>query len=200
VLPKATLTGNALSYDKPPTFEEWQAHGKALQSCSGSVLWWIGDWFVWGEKQFGEEAYQAVGDYEPETVRNAVFVCSRVGQSNRVSLGFWHHSAVAALDDEQQKRWLAKAEELELTVRELRASIKTGRVVLQAEIEAQKLIAPALTDVGVVFHSPEWMRWEKQKWPERDSLPLAVRREWLRELEVPAKMYETLRKELEQEE
>ena len=105
-LPKATITNNALIYnDQPPTFDEWMTHGAALQQCSGAALWWIGDWFVWGEQQFGESAYQAVGDYEPETVRCAVWVSSRVSRANRrASLSWTHHQQVAALDPADQDK------------------------------------------------------------------------------------------------
>lgn len=198
-LPKATLTENALAYgEAKPTFDEWQEHGKALQQCSGAALWWVGDWFVYGEQQFGEMAYQAVGDYEPETVRGAVWTCSRVLQKNRkAELGFMHHKMVAAMPESEQVKWLGLAVEHQLTTRELSASIKAGRIVRQPEIDAQKLIGPALVDVELVFHNPQWQRFVKQQWPERDRIDMAEKLRWLAVLREPVEMYETLKREVE---
>jgi hypothetical protein len=197
-LPKATLTDNALVYsDQPPTFEEWQAHGKALQQCSGAALWWVGDWFVYGENRFGEEAYQAVGDYEPETVRKAVWVSSRVPLRHRTPLLSWkHHDAVASQEPADQVKWLGLAVEHQLTTRELYASIKAGRVVSQSEIDAQKTIAPALVDVELVFHDPKWQRFVKQQWADRNNVPSEEKRRWLEALREPARMAAELEKEL----
>jgi hypothetical protein len=197
-LPKATITDNALVYnDQPPTFEEWQAHGTALQKCSGAALWWVGDWFVWGEQQFGEKAYQAVGDYEPETVRKAVWVASRVSLgARRPNLPFTFHQEVAPLDPAAQEHWLAVAESHAMTRQELRASIKAGRVMSQAEIDAQKTIAPALVDVELVFHGAPWQRFVKQQWVDRNKASAEEKRRWLEALREPARMAAELEKEL----
>jgi hypothetical protein len=196
-LPKASLTENGLTYDQTPTFAEWEAHGKALQQCSGATLWWVGDWFVYGENRFGEESYQAVGDYEPETVRCAVWVSSRVVLHNRRAEISWnHHKIIASLEPAEQVKWLGLAVEHKLTTRELSASIKAGQVVRQADIDAQKQIAGALVDVELVFHDPKWQRFVKQQWADRNNVPSEEKRRWLEALREPARMAAELEKEL----
>lgn len=196
-LPKASLTENGLTYDQTPTFAEWEAHGKALQQCSGATLWWVGDWFVYGEGRFGEEAYQGVGDYHTETIRTAVWVCSRVSQRNRrASLGHLHHRLVAAMDEPDQVKWLGLAVEHKLTTRELSASIKAGKIMRQADIDAQKQIAGALVDVELVFFGAPWQRFVKQQWEARSAVSIEEKRRWLEALREPARMAAELEKEL----
>lgn len=197
-LPKASLTECALFYEQTPTYAEWEAHGLALRQCSGAALWWIGDWFVWGEQQFGEEAYQAVGYYEPETIRKAIWISSRIPLANRNSkLSHAHHQEVAACSPGEQGKWLDLAEKEGLTKNELRASIKAGKVVTQDEIDQQRELAPALVDVELVFQTPHWLRFVKQQWIDRDKLPVGEKRRWLEALREPARMAAELERELE---
>ena len=196
-LPKASLTENGLTYDQTPTFAEWEAHGKALQQCSGATLWWVGDWFVYGEGRFGEEAYQAVGDYEPETVRLSVWVASRCLPANRrKELSHKHHALVAAMLPDEQAKWLDLSVKHKLTTRELSASIKVGQVVRQADIDAQKQIAGALVDVELVFFGAPWQRFVKQQWEARNTVGIDEKRRWLEALREPARMAAELEKEL----
>jgi len=81
-------------------------------------------------------------------------------------------------------------------MRELRASIKVGRIVSQEEIDAQRAIAPALVDVELVFHDPKWLRFVKQQWNDRASIPVDEKRRWLEALREPARMAAELEKEL----
>lgn len=195
-LAKLAATDSSLIYTEIPTYAEWDAHGKSLDRCNAAILWWIGDWFIYGENHFGEEAYQAVGDYEPETVRNAVWVASRVRQANRNSLSYSHHQEVAALEEHDQIKWLAIAESERLTKRELRASIKAGQVVRQADIDAQKQIAGALVDVELVFFGAPWQRFVKQQWEARSAVSIEEKRRWLEALREPARMAAQLEQEL----
>jgi hypothetical protein len=198
VLPKLAATDSSLIYTEIPTYAEWDAHGKSLDRCNAAILWWIGDWFIYGENRFGEEAYQAVGEYETETVRWAVWVASRVAQSNRrPELRHKHHQYVAALEPADQVKWLGLAVEHKLTTRELSASIKAGQVVRQADIDAQKQIAGALVDVELVFFGAPWQRFVKQQWEARNTVSIEEKRRWLEALREPARMAAELEKELE---
>lgn len=47
--------------DLPPnlSFEDWQAVGRALRHMEANVSWWLGDWWRFGERKYGEAASQA---------------------------------------------------------------------------------------------------------------------------------------------
>jgi hypothetical protein len=51
--------GDALtptSYDLPAdiTVDQWLEAGRALGRVRGSTMWWIGDWWAYGEHAYGE--------------------------------------------------------------------------------------------------------------------------------------------------
>ena len=95
-----------------PSFVKWEDMGKIIRMMEGAVLWWWGDWINYGEKQYGEMYSQALdeSDYEYQTLRNAVWVAGRIEMSRRLdNLSWGHHQMVAALEPEQQDKWLALA-------------------------------------------------------------------------------------------
>ena len=198
-LPNASLTPQALCYDAKPSFDEWQAHGEFLRSCNGASMWWIGDWFVWGEQEFGEEAYQAVDGYDSETIRKAIWVSNNVTLDRRnPKLSWTHHSCIASCDAASQTKWLDAAQEHDLTQRELQASIKAGKLITQADLDARKAESVGdLLDLQLIFADPRWLRFKKQQWNNRHNLAPEQRLAWLEVLKEAAEMYETLRQEEE---
>jgi len=139
-----TVTGN-------PTFEEWQNCGDFLKQAERSVQFWIGDWLNYGEKKYGETYSQAleITDYEEGTLRDAKWVSSKVPLSLRNdNLEFNHHRAVAPLKPEEQKFWLAKAEEEHLSVSDLRHEIKQERLEKQVSLPSDKY--------RVFYADPPW--------------------------------------------
>lgn len=197
-LPKASLTENALVYNQKPNFGEWVAAGSLLQRADKAARWWLGDWFVWGEQEFGDQAYQAVEDSDPEQLRWAIYCAQRVALCNRrPKLLFGHHQAVAHLEPAEQDKWLGIAEDKRLSVRELKASIKAGKLMLQEDIDALQRSLPQIGDIAFVFASPVWQRFKHQDWAERDKATIEQRKAWLEMLREPAEMAATLARELE---
>jgi len=112
-----TPTGLVIRADL--TQDDYAALGRILgglhdgaKSTWDALRWSIGDWLLFGEGKFGEEAAQiadAVGR-SVHTMQNYTWVCSRVAPSRRrPELSWSHHEAVAGLEPRAQRRWLDKA-------------------------------------------------------------------------------------------
>jgi len=69
-------------------------------------------------------------DYEYQTLANFKYVASNVEFSLRKeNLSFKIHEEVASLEPKDQKIWLDKAEQNNLTIRELRQAIKAHKTL-----------------------------------------------------------------------
>ena len=89
--------------------------------------WWVGDWAIYGENQYGDayaEIVEATG-LNYQMVADDKYVCGRIQFSSRnENLTFKHHRVVAPLPLKQQDRWLARAEKEGWSAGELRRQIK----------------------------------------------------------------------------
>ena len=122
----AVYQNTGLQIQEELSFGDWQSVGQQIQRAAHAVMWWLGDWWAYGESRFGEEAPQGVAEqYSSHTLQNAAWVCKAIEPSRRrESLSFSHHDAVAGLDAEAQDKWLSAAEEEGWSVHEFRAQIK----------------------------------------------------------------------------
>lgn len=102
---------------------QWKAVGEQLISVEKSVMWWIGDWWVYGEQKYGERA-SAVKDWDGpsfQSCQDAGWVCKKFPRQirsdgvetsrRREVLTFNHHKEVAALPPEEADELLDWAEE-----------------------------------------------------------------------------------------
>jgi hypothetical protein len=109
---------------------EWVAQGRRLGMVGRHVGWWIGDWLRYGNAAYGERYSRAakVTGYDTQTLMNMVYVATQVDVSRRCKALSWsHHAEVAALAQDDQQRWLTRAEEARLSVRDLREEIRRQR-------------------------------------------------------------------------
>ena len=91
------------------TVEDWLRVGQALGRTESAVMWWIGDWWAYGEHCYGDrEALIEGEEWEGpafQTCRDAAWVCRRIKTSRRRDvLGFSAHKEIAVLPEE----WLDK--------------------------------------------------------------------------------------------
>ena len=101
--------------------------GRRLGMAGRNVGWWIGDWLRYGNAAYGERYARAanVTGYDAQTLMNMVYVATQVDISRRHEALSWsHHAEVAALPDDEQQRWLTRAEAARLSVRDLREEIR----------------------------------------------------------------------------
>ena len=127
-LPKGVeVTRTGLKITAPLSYAEWEALGSHLQAVHRSVLFWIGDWLMWGQGKYGERYAQAVNatGYAVQTLMNAQSASSGIEFSRRSGdLSWSHHAEVAKAEPTEQTRLLEAAVENQLSVRQLRDEVK----------------------------------------------------------------------------
>jgi hypothetical protein len=123
-----------------PSFEQWQEAGKFIFFVEAANRWWIGDWWNYGEHNYGEAAAAALEDsVDYGKLRNDKWVASRIEMSRRRdNVSFSHHQEVAPLEPEDQDRFLSLVEKESWTLDELRKQIKVWKQDL-AETKAGPL-------------------------------------------------------------
>lgn len=120
-------------------YEDWEGIGRSLGEMRRWTNWALGDWYNFGDAIYGQPAAQAsdptradrmdvlhrVTGLAPGTLANYSSICARISISvRRVELDFSVHEPVAALDPDDQARWLQKAIDEGWGRDELRQAIK----------------------------------------------------------------------------
>jgi len=130
---------------------QYRKIGESLHLIQGSIQFWIGDWLRFGERKWGEmykEAEEITG-FSKQTLRNNKWVSDKVEMSVRTDkLPYQHHEIVAALPQREQKKWLGKAIEDNLSARDLRQEIRT------ANVKPAPPLPSGLYDV--IYADPPW--------------------------------------------
>lgn len=154
-------TSVGLSLPDGLDFDEWVGFGELLRHMERSVMWWLGDWWRYGERAYGEASSQAAPTgYSAETCRNAAWVAERIEPVRRLTdLTFEHHRAVAALDAAEADVLLDKAASDGWSTRDLRQEVKRIRNAI--EVGAARRHEPSYDDeapgeFAVVVIDPPW--------------------------------------------
>jgi hypothetical protein len=109
------------------SFEKWRAVGWALGRIHTMAKWALADWINYGEAAYGEKYADAleVTQRSKGGLMNIASVGRRVAASRRRdALSFTHHEIVAALDPDEQTKWLDQAEANRWSVEELRGMVR----------------------------------------------------------------------------
>ncbi len=85
-------------------WDDWLREVQDIQWRHRSMLWWLGDSMVFGERRFGEIYTQVVEDYSEESIMRAMPVCKEFPIERRRPIGFSFHQAVMAKDRSGNKR------------------------------------------------------------------------------------------------
>lgn len=117
------------------SYEQWADMMKGVQRANRSMLWVLGDGFVWGENMFGQEFSQAIEDYySKESARQAMRVSLAIEPGRRLPALSWsHHQAVASLKPKEQDKLLAAAAKHNLSVKVLRQQVENFKAMLKPE-------------------------------------------------------------------
>lgn len=134
IMPPADwMQPTALDLPEGMSFSEWGAIGRYLQHANRTLMWWIGDWALYGETQYGEQFAQAIEQYAAETVRNAQWVAERIPPEQRRSeLSWTHHQAVVSLEAGRRVELLDRAVRENASRTTLREWVAAGRPVSTA--------------------------------------------------------------------
>ena len=108
-------------------FEEFEGICFVLGQAHTALRFAIGDALMYGEELYGESAYQAFEalNLSEEAKQEYRRVSSRVSFSNRRAKVSWsHHRAVAALPPSEQRSWLKRAADENLSHHQLREALR----------------------------------------------------------------------------
>lgn len=153
----AHLSRTALELPADMSFEEWSAYGQRLSRMAEGVMWWLGDWWRYGERRYGERASQALDadGYSYQTLRSAGYVAGRFEPFRRLNNLTWsHHLEVAALDPGEADKLLTEAASEGWSTRELRAEVSLRKRRRRAREESARFsTTPILRRMDAV----EWL-------------------------------------------
>lgn len=127
---------------------QWLAIGETLQRMERSVMWWLGDWWNYGKRRYGDMAEQASKDavkdktgHAYQTLVNASVVAGRFENNRRrLDMPFGYHEAVAKLPAEDADALLDEAVDRGWKRADLREQAKDRQNVIAVEAA---LAAPA---------------------------------------------------------
>jgi site-specific DNA-methyltransferase (adenine-specific) len=147
-----TLTETAYVLPENLNIGEWMAIGETLQRMERSVMWWLGDWWRYGERRYGEMASQASRDMVKDvtghaynTVRNASIVAGKFESARRrANVPFSHHAEVAALPAQEAEALLDEVEQTGLNRADLRERVKERKSVIAVEAALSQPAPPPL--------------------------------------------------------
>ena len=107
---------------------QWVAVGRRLGGISRTNQWWIGDWLLYGTAKWGEKYVEAakITGYDVRSLANMASLAGCFEMSRRRDNLTWsHHAVVAALDPDEQDRWLDLATAERLSVADLRIELRS---------------------------------------------------------------------------
>ena len=147
------LTPTGYELPAEMTADAWLDVGRALGRVRGSVTWWVGDWWAYGEHAYGErKAMVEAEDWEGprfQTCMDAATVCLAFTTSRRREvLSYSAHREVLPLPSEYQNQVLTWAEEGQRSVREIRDEVKRIRAFLAQGWTHDQLARKAQAEAG----------------------------------------------------
>lgn len=189
------------SYDIPDdvSADQWLEIGRALGRVRGSVMWWVGDWWAFGEHAYGDrKAMVETEDWEGprfQTCVDAATVCRAFETTRRrVVLSFTAHREVCALPLDWQDKVLDQAAKQGQSTREIREEVKRTRSFLaqgwtpdqldrKASAEAGKCVVASIRDNGKGQRIDEALL----SWAEASDIFVRIDRktEWGNPFEIP---------------
>ncbi|WP_328807621.1 LmbU family transcriptional regulator [Nonomuraea antri] len=153
-----------LQFPNSLAYSIWERIGKQISLITDSSAWWLGDWLIYGEKEYADRYRMAIEqtslDYQ--TLRNYAWVARRFSLGRRRDkLSFAHHAEVAALSPADQDLWLLRAERHAWSRNRLRRELR-GATGPDKTLRADASQRDHTVDVNVrLTSSPEQLeRWK----------------------------------------
>lgn len=114
------------SYAPPSdlSFETWCSIVERLLPASQALQWWAGDLLLYGAHHYRGALLEVVKltGLSRDTILDYVRIAREV-KYRRADVSYSHHRVVATLSPEDQRKWLDKAAEQKLSVKDLKALI-----------------------------------------------------------------------------
>lgn len=124
------------------SFEEWEKVGQVLATIEKRAMWWMGDWWRFGDHKYGERATQAIdSNVSFKTWADAGWVSGKFETSRRREHLPWSfHREVASLDEQIADELLDECESEGWTQKELRQAVrdkKHGHMIEPIPVEGK---------------------------------------------------------------
>jgi hypothetical protein len=136
-LPTSVVANStALTFPTKLTEKDWLEVGRKLGRAGGTLQWWIGDWWAYGEHRYGDRKAIVEADDWSGPSFGTCMNCAAVTRAfmetsrRREVLRFSHHIEVAALPPSEADLLLDEAEAEGLTIRALRERVKQVKAYL----------------------------------------------------------------------
>lgn len=110
--------------------DAWREVGVDLSVLWDASTWWQGDWLLYGQDRFPDRYKHAVehSGLDYQTLRNYAWIARKFPPlRRRPNLSMQHHAEVASLPEEEQDRWLDRAESGLWSRNKLRSVLRDGR-------------------------------------------------------------------------
>lgn len=152
------------------SFTDWESVGRKLCAAEKSVMWWIGDWWVYGEAKYGERARlarQGIFGVTFEHLINVGTVSRKFETPRRNGALSWsHHSAVASLPPSEADTFLEEAADKKWSKRDLIAAVSQHKAARKINAPVASSETCELSDLGIaasdgrkygtIYADPPW--------------------------------------------
>lgn len=138
--------------------ETWAAIYPRIEAVREGVMFWLGDWMLYGETAYGEESSQALpeNEYSAATLRACRWVASRIPpERRRAGLSWSHHREVAALDEAEQDRLLNLCEAEGWTCRRLREEVSQAQGRVPRRVDKAAALALSNDRLGLSWRAED---------------------------------------------
>jgi hypothetical protein len=136
-IPGVVYTDKGLQLPPDLPFETWAAMGVTLDRMEKSIQWALSDWLNFGEQHYPDrytQALEATHYEERGSLHNIAYVGRKFPNADmrHEALDFSHHQEVASLPAIVREELLVRAEQENLTTRQLRAeAIERKQIIKQ---------------------------------------------------------------------
>lgn len=138
----------ALNLPDQLSFDEWLGIGDKLHELDASVLWWIGDWLLYGQNTYAERFAKALTltGYSKDRLNAAKAVAAAFPASERSERVSWEmHRVAASLPRDQRADAIRTAEVRAMTEKDFRAEV--ARITASAREEEAEQAALGVANV-----------------------------------------------------
>jgi N6-adenosine-specific RNA methylase IME4 len=151
-----TLTQTGLEVKGRPTFENYEGVGDFIKRTHQASGWWLVDWIAYGEGRddWKEKLSQLIdaGTLSRRSVDQYRYIGKHVAKEDRRDdVPFAQHAEVASLPAPEQRKWLKRAADEELSAGEVRKGVRAEKRV--KVIDAQAVLKGMYR---VIYADPAW--------------------------------------------
>lgn len=166
---RAMTRRTSLALPPQMPLDDWRHLGQQIFVIADSSGWWLGDWLVYGQDQYPDRYRTAITETSLgyQTLRNYAWVARQFSVARRRStLSFQHHAEVASLPEEEQDRWLNRADKFRWSRNELRRRIRSTQSIERSTKGESKV----QVQVQVHAETSQRARWERAARSESKDL------------------------------